>query len=136
MLLTRPGACPPLSSRTNPGPCLRHSGLTCLEHDSPGRQHSVVTNRGLWPQFLYLVKVSVTCSVVSDSFQPHGLYSPSGSSVLGNSPGKNTGVGCQSLLQGIFPTQGSKSGLLHCRQILYLLSPQGSPLEDTDVWKA
>ena len=33
-----------------------------------------------------------------------------------NSPGKNTGVGCRSLLQGIFPTQGLKSVLLHCRQ--------------------
>ena len=35
------------------------------------------------------------------------------------SPGKNTGMGCHSLLQGIFPTQGSKPGLQHCRQILY-----------------
>ena len=60
VLLTRPGACPPLSSRTNPGPCSRHSGLTSgLEHDRPGRPQSVVTNRGLWPQFLYLVKVKV-----------------------------------------------------------------------------
>ena len=41
------------------------------------------------------------------------------SSVHGDSPGKNTGVGCHALLQGIFPTQGSKPGLLHCRQILY-----------------
>ena len=39
-----------------------------------------------------------------------------------NSPGQNTGVGSLSLLQGIFPTQGSKSGLPHCRQILYQLS--------------
>ena len=39
-----------------------------------------------------------------------------------NSPGKNTGVGSHSLLQGIFPTQGSKPGLLHCRQIYYHLS--------------
>ena len=38
------------------------------------------------------------------------------------SPGKNTGVGCHSLLQGIFPTQGSNLGLQHCRQILYLPS--------------
>jgi len=37
-------------------------------------------------------------------------------------------VGCHFLLQGIFPTQGSNLGLLHCRQILYHLSPQGSPL--------
>ena len=52
-------------------------------------------------------------SVVSDSLQPHGLYSP------WNSPGQNTEVGSRSLLQGIFPTQGSKPGLPHCRQILY-----------------
>ena len=38
---------------------------------------------------------------------------------------KNTGVGSLSLLQGIFPTQESKRGLLHCRQILYQLSYQG-----------
>ena len=44
-----------------------------------------------------------------------------------DSPGKNTRVGCHSLLQGIFPTQGSNLGLLHCRQILYHLSHQGSP---------
>ena len=45
-----------------------------------------------------------------------GSYSP------WNSPGKNTGVGSPSLLQGIFPTQGSNPGLPHCRQILYQLS--------------
>ena len=49
-----------------------------------------------------------------------------GSSVHGDSPAKNTGVGCLALLQGIFPTQGSNPGLLHCRWILYLLSHQGS----------
>ena len=42
-------------------------------------------------------------------------------------PGKNTGVGCRALLQGIFPTQGSNPGLPHCRRILYHLSHQGSP---------
>ena len=36
-----------------------------------------------------------------------------------DSPGKNTGVGCHVLLQAIFPIQGSNSGLLHCRWILY-----------------
>ena len=40
---------------------------------------------------------------------------------------QNPGVGSLSLLQGIFPTQGSNPGLLHCRQILYQLSYQGSP---------
>ena len=50
-----------------------------------------------------------------------------GSSVHGDSPVKNTGVGCHALLQGIFPTQGSNPGRPHCRQILYHLSHQGSP---------
>ena len=60
-------------------------------------------------------------SVVSNSLQPHGLYSPC------NSPSLNTGVGSRSLLQGIFPTQGSNPGLPHCRRILYQLSHQGTP---------
>ena len=46
--------------------------------------------------------------------------------VHGNCPGQNTGVGSCSLLQGIFPTQGSNTGLPHCRWILYQLSHQGS----------
>ena len=50
-----------------------------------------------------------------------------GSSVHGDSPGKNTGVGCHALLQGIFPTQASNPGLPHCRWILYHLSHQESP---------
>ena len=53
--------------------------------------------------------------------------SPPVSSVHGDSPDKNTGVGCHALLQGIFPTQGSNPDLPHCRQILYPLSHQGSP---------
>ena len=53
--------------------------------------------------------------------------SPPGSSIHGDSPGKNTRVGCHALLQGIFPTQGSNPGLPHCRWILYQLSHQGSP---------
>ena len=57
-------------------------------------------------------------SVMSNSLPSHGLYSP------WNSPGQNTGVGSFSLLQGIFPTQGSNPGLPHCRQILYQLSHQ------------
>ena len=59
-------------------------------------------------------------SVTSDSLWPYGLYSP------WNSPGQNTGVGSHSLLQGIFPTRGSNSGLPHCRCILYQLSHKGS----------
>ena len=52
--------------------------------------------------------------------------SPPDSSVHEDSPGKNTGVGCHALLQGIFPTQGSNPGLPHCRWILYHLSQQRS----------
>ena len=61
---------------------------------------------------------------MSDSLQPNGEYCP------WNSPGQNTGVGSLSLLQGIFPTQGSNPGLPHCRRILYQLSYQGSPSPD------
>ena len=68
--------------------------------------------KGMW---------SESCSVVSHSLQPHGLHSP------WNSPGKNTGVGSLSLLQGIFPTQGLNPGLPHCRQILYQLNHKWSP---------
>ena len=67
----------------------------------------------------------VCCSVVPDSLQPHELCSLSG--FPWNSPGKNTGVGCHFLLQGIFLTQGLNPGLLHYRQIPYHLSHQGSP---------
>ena len=65
--------------------------------------------------------VSESCSVISHSLQPRGLYSP------WNSPGQNTGVGSLSLLQRIFLTQELNWGLLHCRWILYQLSHQGSP---------
>ena len=58
---------------------------------------------------------------MSDSLRPSGLYSP------WNSLGQNTGVGSLSLLQGIFPTQGSNAGLLHCRQISLLTETKGSP---------
>ena len=50
--------------------------------------------------------------------------SPPGSSVHGDSPGKNAGVGCHAPLQGIFPTQRSNPSLPHCRRILYRLRPQ------------
>ena len=63
------------------------------------------------------MKVTQSCPTL----WPHGLYSP------WNSPGQNTGVGGLSLLQGIFPTQGSNPGFTHCRWILYQLSHKGSP---------
>ena len=65
-------------------------------------------------------------SVISTLGNPMDC-SPPGSSVHGDSPGKNKGVGCHALFQGIFPTQGSNPCLLHCRQIVYCLSHQESP---------
>ena len=62
--------------------------------------------------------VSQSCPTL----QRHRLYS------LWYSSGQNTGVGSLSLLQGIFPTQGSNPGLLHRRWILYQLSHQAHPL--------
>ena len=61
---------------------------------------------------------SLSQKVMFDSLRLYSLW---------NSPGQNTGVGSLSLLQGVFPTQGSNPGLLHCRQILYHLSHKGSP---------
>ena len=60
----------------------------------------------------------LSCTVMSYSLWSHGLW---------NSPCQNTRVGSLSLLQRIFPTQGSNPGLTHCRQILYQLSHKGSP---------
>ena len=85
----------------------------------------------MWPASGYISSVRLqesevlVTSVMSDSLRPHGLES---ARLLGpwSYPGKNTGVGCHALLQGIFPTQGLNPGLLHCRQILYHLSHQGS----------
>ena len=52
-----------------------------------------------------------------------------GFSVYGIFPGNSTGLGCYFLLQGIFLTQGSNPGLLHCRQMLYPLSHQVQTLK-------
>ena len=70
-------------------------------------------------KYIACVKVTQLCPTL---WEPHGLFSP------WNSPGQNTGVGSLSLLQGIFPTQGSNPGLPHCRGILYQLSHKGCPI--------
>ena len=77
-------------------------------------------NTHAWSPWLGKVKVQVALSRLM-LCDPQGLYSP------WNFPGQNIGVGSLSLLQDIFPTQGSNSGLHHCRWILYQLSHQGSP---------
>ena len=70
-----------------------------------------------------LCLVPQLCPTLCDPMDCSSPYS----SVHGDSPGKNTGVDCHTLLQGIFSTLGSNSGVPHCRQNLYHLSHQGSP---------
>ena len=73
--------------------------------------------------FSSVVLVSLSCPTL----RPHGLW-PARLLCPWDSPGKNAGVGCRSLLQGIFPTQELNPGLLHCRQIFfYRLSYRDDP---------
>ena len=81
--------------------------------------------------FVELLKVRVKVDQQCLTLWGH-LYSP------WNSPGQNTGVDSLSLLQRIFPTQGSNPGLPHYRWIFYQLSYQGSPdelLYDSKKWQ-
>ena len=72
---------------------------------------------------IVLCLVAHSCPTLCDPMD----YSLPGSSVHRDSLGKNTGLGCHALLQGIFPSQGLNSGLLHCRWTLYHVSHQESP---------
>ena len=104
--------------------------LRCI---SDGMSASIagVENRPWKFDFLERSKNTIFLSgrkVKVDSLRPHGLYSP------WCSQGPNTGVGSCSLLQGIFPTQGSNPGLPRCRQILYQLSHQSYFLGNRQKW--
>ena len=77
---------------------------------------SMSLQKAQFPSLLWLkVKVTQLCLTLCDP-------------CLWNSPGQNTGEGSHSILQGIFPTQGSNPGLTHCRWIPYQLSHEGSLL--------
>ena len=89
-------------------------------------KHTNSKNRWVCPYFLLCAVLCLVAQLCLTLFDPMD-YSLLGSSVHRDSPGKNTGVGCYVILQGISPTQGSNSGPLHCRLILYHLSHQGSP---------
>ena len=67
-----------------------------------------------------------------NSFHSHGLQ-PTRLLCPWDFSGKDTGVVCHFLLQGIVQTKGLNPGLVHCRQILYQLSSQGSPLRPWDM---
>ena len=110
--------------------CLLYSGhptwffLVSLKASCPQRACLDPQNMYILKAVMYFTRLSSRSesrSVVSDSLQTHGPYSP------WNSPGQNTGVGSLFLLQGIFPTQGLNPGFPCFRQILYQLSHKGSP---------
>ena len=63
---------------------------------------------------IYTMEYCVLVAQLCPMLQPHGLQ-PTRHLCPQNFPGKNTGAGCHSLHQGIFPSQGSNPGLLHCR---------------------
>ena len=76
---------------------------------------------------IWLISRSIMCSksirvVQMAKFQSFFFLWLSSISLYMNSPGKNTGVGCHPLFQGIVQSQGLNLGLLHCRQILHHLS--------------
>ena len=117
----------------NPVYELQQLRLLCPQ-DFPGKNTGVgcnfpppgdLRNPGINPCLLCLLFCLDTqsCPNLCDPMN----FSPPGSSVHGDSPGKNTGVDSHVLFQGIFPTQGSNPGFPHCRQTLYHLSHQGKP---------
>ena len=99
----------------------RCTGSLCTPYSSSSLFHP--SFRAVLPVLIETYSGDLT-HIVSNSLQPHGLLCP------WDSPGKNTGVGCHAILQGNFPTQGSKPHLLcllHCRWSLYLLTHRESP---------
>ena len=103
-------------------------------HIASGRARIQTQEINLLHWFCRIWQASVcVCVCVLSSFSHVWLCDPMDCSPLGSSypwdfPGKNIGVGCHFLLQGIFLTQGVNLGLLHCRLILYCLNHQWSPL--------
>ena len=128
LTLCDPSDCSPLGSSihgflqaTWAGCYFLLQGMFPTQGSNPGLAHCKQINIWATREAQKTVCESECHSVMSDSLQPHGLYSP------WNSPSQNTGVGSLSLLQGISLTQGSNTGLPHCRRILYQLSHKGSP---------
>ena len=98
-------------------------------------QYSFLENpmdRGAWQATVHSIAKSQTQPSTID-FTDSSVSRSVMSSVQGDSPGKNTGVGRYAFLQGIFPTQRLNSGLLHYRRILYLLSHYQNGLKNR--WK-
>ena len=101
----------------------KRKGCISFPFRSPQNTEVTPEHWGGFPVLCCCSLVAQSCLTLCDPID----CSPPGSSVYGDSPGKNTGVNCHGLLQGIFLTQGSNPGLPHCRWIFYHLSHQGSP---------
>ena len=84
--------------------------------------HTRVQEQGLISNAFINEKVKVLVAQLCPTLCDPMDCGPQGSSVHGDSPGKNTGVGSHSLCQGIFPIWGWNTSLLHCRQIPYHLN--------------
>ena len=104
-----------------------------VAHQAPQSLDSPGKNTGVGCHFLLQCmkgksesEVAQSCPTLCDPMD----YSSARLLCPWNSPGQNTGVGSHSLLQGIFLTQGSNLGLLHCRQTLYRLSHKGAEQKD------
>ena len=101
-----------------------------VEHTDKGLSRVFLSANLPGPTKIFLNNICVLShSVVSDFLWPHGQQ-PARVLCPWDSPGKNTGMGCHALFQGIFLTQGLSLCLLcllHCRHVLYPLSPLGSP---------
>ena len=117
-----------LDQQRDVGPALRvYGGKRRLPWAAPCTQFSTqLSNPGPHP-----LSVCAECSVVSDSVTP--WTAACRPLCPWDSPGKNTGLACHALLQGIVLTQGLNLGLLHCRQILNHLSHEEAPSPEAHV---
>ena len=131
----------PIPCRIAPSPCSHQtvdlcvsgfSGKSSWRETEVGRWKKAEDSRGLTKECFSLIinheVKNVSHLDVADSLQPQGLQAAR-LPCPWSYPGKKTGVGYHSLLQGIFPTQGSNLGLLHCRKILYHLNHLESPIK-------
>ena len=96
---------------------------------SPSSQSYELSRSPVWMWEKWSVSaVAQSCPILCGCMEFTRLLNP------WDFPSKNSGLCCHFLLQGIFPIQGSNPGLLHCRQMLYLLTHQGCPSLDVKSW--
>ena len=97
---------------------IENNGKSNFKYSNNHRSHKIRNRNSV----CVLCLVTQSCPTLCDPMD----FSLPDSTVYGDCPGKNTGVGCHALFQGIFPGQGWNPGLPRCRRILHCLSHQGS----------